>query len=277
MKKLLWICLIVITMMMGPTTGTSDESYRLSMLPRHSPSEILKRITPLACCLTDRTGRTVIPVVERNYTDYEKQVNAGNIQIGYENPVVYVNVSQRHEVLAMAMDEDGNDKFRGLIIVTKTSDIKSVSDLKHRKICVVGMSSAGGYLSPKLRLKNVGLDVEKDCVVIEAVDNKQENVIFSVYTGTVDAGFIKESALHMADAYIPPGQIRVLEEGEWLPNYALSVDRSLPSSIKETIRKTLVGLEKTDPVLSAMHISGFRPSSDNDYDIVRKAMNIDIP
>lgn len=274
MKKIRWIILII-GICIAPILGAGEERYQISMLPRHSPSEIMRRITPLACCLSERIKVPVIPVVERNYAEYEKRILSGDIQIGYENPSVYVRVSERHEVLAMALDNEGKDQFRGLIIVRKESEIASPVDLKNRKICIVSRSSTGGYLSPKLFLMEQGVDVETDCKVFEAVDNKQENVIFSVYTGEAEAGFIKESALTMADSYIPPGQIRVLTHTSWFPNYALSVDRSLPFSVKAAIKETLVRLKSSDPVLISLKIGGFRAATDDDYALVRKALKIE--
>jgi ABC-type phosphate/phosphonate transport system substrate-binding protein len=106
------------------------------------------------------------------------------------------------------------------------------------------------------------------------LDNKQENVILSVYYGDVDAGFIRESALRKVDSYVPPSQIRVIKRTAWLPNWALSVNRTMPDEAKKIIKETILRLTKGDKVLQALKIDNFIPAKDTDYDIMRKAAGL---
>lgn len=257
--------------------ASATEKYQLSMLPRYSSEEINKRITPLAKYLSNKIGTTVEPVITSDFAQYERRLKNGEIEVGYENPYIYVRVSDSQEVLAMTIKGKEGDRFRGIIIVRADSNIASVNDLKNRKICVVGRTSAGGYLSQKLSLMQKGIDIENDCEISEAIDNKQENVIFSVYTGEADAGFIRESALHMADKFVPSSKIKVINRSAWLSNWALSVKRTLPAETKRAIQGALTSLKKNGPVLKALKIEGFRIATDEEYDPVRKAAGMKIP
>ncbi len=256
---------------------SAGQTYQLSMLPRYSSEEINRRITPLARYLSQIIGTKVEPVIASNFTQYEKRLKNGDIEVGYQNPYIYVLVSQTHEVLAMALKGKGGDRFRGIIIARADSNIASLNDLKNRKISIVGLTSAGGYLSQKLTLMQKGIDMEKDCQVSEAVDNKQENVILAVYTGEADAGFIRESALHMADKFVPRSKIKVINRSAWLPNWALSVKRTFSEKQKMAIQKALVKLKRNDPVLKALKIKGLRAATDIEYDPVRQAAGMRIP
>lgn len=256
---------------------SAGETYKLSMLPRYSADEINKRISPLTEYLSQKIGTSVKPVIASNFSQYEKRLKNGEIQIAYENSYIYVRVSKIHEVLAMAIKGKGGDRFRGIIIVRKNSNIVSLEDLKGKKISIVGITSAGGYLSQKLALRQKGIDVEKDCHISEAVDNKQENVILSVFLGEADAGFIRESALHMADKFVPPSKIKVINKSAWLPNWALSVKRSIPAEKKKAIQRALVSLKKNHPVLKALKIDRFRIATDREYDTVRQAAGMKMP
>jgi phosphonate transport system substrate-binding protein len=138
-------------------------------------------------------------------------------------------------------------------------------------ISIVGFTSAGGYLSQKLSLMEAGINVETECTIAEAVDNKQENVILAVYTGEADAGFIRESALHQADSYISAAQIKVVSECAWLPNWAFSVNRAMPTKTKKEIQAALLDLKPDHPVMKALKIDSFRSAGDGDYDPIRRA------
>ena len=251
--------------------------YQLSMLPRYSTEEIYKRITPLVDYLKTKTGLNIAPIMTTTFDQYTKALIGGKVAIGFENPYIYVLASRSHEAVAMAVKGRNGDKFRGIIITAKDSPLHSLMDLKGKKIAIVGYTSAGGYLSQKLSLLDKGIDITKDCQLEEAPENKQENVVFSVFTGDVDAGFIRESALHKADQFVPAGSIRVLAYTAWLPNWALSVKRTVAAADKEKIVKAIREIPDNSPVLRALRIKKFRPAQDSDYDVVRRAAGLPLP
>jgi phosphonate transport system substrate-binding protein len=269
-RIVLLLCFCLLLTFPSQELGAAEDGYKFSMLPRYFPKRIRSMIEPMAAHLSDALGVPVTAVLAKDFREYENRLKSGEIQIGYENPLVYTKVSERHEVLAMAVKGAGGERFRGIVIARPDSQIEQLGDLKHKKIIIVGKTSAGGYLSQKLSLAENSIDVAQDCLLEEASDNKQENVIISVSIGDGDAGFIRESALHIADQYIQPGTIKVVAPCAWLPNWALSVDRNLPSERKAAIRKAVVSLQEASPALEAMGISGFKVAKDDQYDVVRQ-------
>jgi phosphonate transport system substrate-binding protein len=263
--------LLIFAIFMVLPTLTAAVEYQFSMLPRYFPEKLTKMMTPLAEHLATQTGEKIKAILTDDFSDYEKQVNHGNIAIGYQNPLVYVNVANNHEVLAMAVKGKDGDKFRGIIITRPDSDIKSLADLKGKLVMIVGETSAGGYLSQKLSLSDAGIDISEMTINV-AADNRQENVIISVSVGDVDAGFIRESAFHIADKYIPPNSIKTITETAWLPNWALSINRNIDPSLKEKVRQTVLNLQENGPVLQALGLRGFRKANDSEYDVMRKLL-----
>ncbi|MBU1419640.1 MAG: phosphate/phosphite/phosphonate ABC transporter substrate-binding protein [Proteobacteria bacterium] len=248
--------------------------YKLSMLPRYSTEEINNRITPLAEYLRKKTGLNILPTLTSTFDQYLKQLSSGGIDIGFENPYIYVLAAESHEVIAMAVKGGDGDRFRGIIITRSDSSLSAIDDLIGKKVAIVGYTSAGGYLSQKLTLLENGIDVQKDCTIEEVPENKQENVVFSVYTGDVDAGFIRESAIDKAGDFIPSGAIRVMASTAWLPNWALSVSRNMQPEDREKIVKAIEELEPGHPVLLALKTKALRPARDSEYDPVRKAAGL---
>lgn len=269
MKKLtgiIWTLVLLCSLSLTAGSAVAGEVYKLSMLPRYYPEKITAMITPLATYLSAETGLSIVPVLTDNFADYEKQVINNTIAIGYENPVVYENVSTAHEVIATAIKGQGGDRFRGIIITRPDSPIRSLEDLRQKSIMIVGKNSAGGYFSQAMTLMDKGIVVNRDCTLSVAADNKQENVIIAVSVGDVDAGFIRESALHKADKYIQPGSIKVLTQTAWLPNWAFSLQRTMPQEDKNRIMSALLSLKKESEVLQAMELNGFKRASDFDYE-----------
>ncbi len=254
-----------------------SDRYSFSMLPRYAPEEIIKRITPLAVYLSKNVNIKVEPVVSRDFDEYSSRLRRGDILIGYENPYIYTLVSNEHEVLAKAVKGRSGDKFRGIIITRTDSEIVDIDDLRGKTISIVSKTSAGGFLSQQATLQKAGFDLNHDMVLVEALDNKQENVLLAVYYGDVDAGFIRESALHVADSYLAPSQIKVIKRTEWLPNWALSINKKAPADIKASIRNAVLRLEEGNSVLKALKIKRFEKVQDSDYDVIRMTVGMPIP
>ncbi len=268
-----WIMVMMIVWNLSIIQAVAQERYKLSMLPLYSPEEINKRIVPLANQLSNSLKVKIETVVAKDFIQYERRIQSGEINIAYSNPMVYVRIATVHEALVVAADKEGT-RFRGLIITRMDSPLKKLLDLKGKTVSIVGLTSAGGYLSQRMTLLEEGLDTKKDMRLVEALDNKQENVILSVYQGDVDAGFIRESALNSVDAYVPPTQIKVLAKTAWLPNWVISVSQSLSPDLKEAIRKSLVSLKADDPVLKAMGIRRFEVTTDQDFADLRKVVDL---
>lgn len=256
---------------------TFAASYTISMLPMYSTEEINKRIVPMAEYLSKETGLRIIPALASTFDQYSKRLANGSIDIGYENPYIYALASKQHEVIAMAVKGTEGDKLRGIIITRTDSNLSKVDDIMDKKVMIVGYTAAGGYLSQKLTLLEHDIDIDQDCTVEEAPDNKHENVIFSVYTGDVDAGFVRESALHKVDEFVPPGAIRVLDRTAWLPNWALSVNRKMVPEDRKKIVRAIQKLESGDLVLKSLKVKALRPAKDSEYDSVRKAAGLASP
>ncbi len=273
MNRFLFVIFATLLLFFKPQ-AMSAETYQFSMLPRYSSEEILKRITPLAKHLT--TDIQIEPYLTTNFDQYLKSLQNGVIEIGYQNPYIYTLASKDHEVIAMAVKGQAGDKFRGIIISRPDNRIGSLEELKGKTISYVGPTSAGGFLSQKLTLMQAGIDVEKDMELTIAVENKQENVIFAVYSGDADAGFIRESALNRVQNFVPTNAITVVKRTAWLPNWALSVKRSLPDDVKRKIKEKLAQLKKGHPALKALKIDSLRPAVDAEYDPVRRAAGIEL-
>jgi phosphonate transport system substrate-binding protein len=269
MKKILPLCFFLVLFSCDRLYAAR---YTFSVLPRYFPEKLVSMHTPLTQYLSKELGSEVELILTEDFAHYEMQMLKGAISIGYQNPVVYANVSAQHEAIATAILGKDGDKFRGLVIARADSKIAGLDDLKGKTIMIVGKTSAGGYLSEKLSLLERKIDVTKDCQIVQAAGNHQENVIISVSVGDVDAGFIQEGAFAIADEFIAPNSIKKVSETAWIPNWAVSVDKNIPKEQKEKIRAALLKITPESEVAKALGISGFKSAGDADYDVIRKLM-----
>ena len=243
----------------------------VALLPRYSVEFMNKRTNLLAQYLSNQLEKEVKPVITTDFNDFTSRIQSGEITIGLEDPMVYVAVSNVHEAVATVIKND-MAKLRGVIIVRKDSSIEKLEDLEGKVVSIAGKGSAAGYLSQKITLAEIGLSPGRDYKIETAVENKHENVILSVYTGDVDAGFVRRISIKQVSKFIPIEKIRILKATAWLPNWALSVNSNLPAAIKTEIADAIVDLRVDSPVAKSFKINGFQPADDFSYDPIREAL-----
>jgi phosphonate transport system substrate-binding protein len=263
MKKIL-VLLVALCSLAAPVQA---REYVLSILPRYYPERLTEMMTPLAEYLSAQMGEKVRLELTKDFPDYESKIKSGAIDIGYENPLIFSRITTSHEAIAMSVNKEDGEKFRGIVISRADSGIKNLTDLTGKTVMIVSDTSAGGYLSQNLSLIKGGIDPKK-IHFMTAAENRQENVIIPVSVGDVDAGFINESAFNMANKYILPGSVVKVTETEWLPNWAISVKRDMPPEARQKLVNALLALKEDSPVLKALGIIHFRQASDKDYSVM---------
>ena len=160
--------------------------------------------------LTRKTGYEFKLVIPKDFEDFFDIVKQGKVEFSYSNPYIYIQLADKGFLRAFAntiLPQTG-DIFRGIIITHKDSPIRTLNDLKGKKVMVVSYKSAGGFLAQKLFLYENNIDVSKDLSLIDG--KRQEEVILNVYRKNVDAGFVRESALDVLEEEIDLGKIRIL-------------------------------------------------------------------
>ena len=100
----LLIAFAILFSLMMPATGFAAE-IKFGLLPRLPEKELLPMFTPLAKHLEKETGMKVILVIPKDFDTYTKQAIAGDFDIGFTNPNIYITAkraSPEVEPLALA-------------------------------------------------------------------------------------------------------------------------------------------------------------------------------
>jgi phosphonate transport system substrate-binding protein len=245
-------------------------------LPQYSHTESFQRHHRLVAYLAEETGLSIRQVFPDTFDDHINMFGQGKIDISFSNPFVYVKLANRFGARAMTriIEEGGRAEFRSQIIARRdNTEITSIADCRGRSWVAVDPSSAGGYLFPLGHFVDNGLQLEDFSEVVFA-GGRQENVILGVYAGLHDIGSIREGSLAVVADKIDIEQIKVIDHSAWYPGWVYASSPRLSPQVVETIRSAMLKLDyagnpRHRDILAAATFTGFVPSDDRDFDLVR--------
>jgi len=277
MKKALLGVGVLLAVVAGMAAGASAE-IKFGVLPRLSAVEMHAMFNPLAEYLSKETGEKVTLIIPKDFDAYKAMVKDGQVDIGFANSLVYVEIKKGVNVdpLAVAVEKKAGTRFRGIVIVRKDSGFDSLSKLKGKKLIFVDKSSVV-YLTGMLLLSKRGMDVKKDFTTLPFA-KKVDNVTMAVFNKAADAGVIREDDLEKMKDKVDLGQIKVLAYTEYSPNWPVFSMPKLSKDTTEKIRAALLKLKpneaESEKILEAAKLTGFAPVSDKDYDSLRQAAKL---
>jgi phosphonate transport system substrate-binding protein len=268
--------LLIVAAMVLSLTGAASAEIRIGTPPLHSVAELQVMYGPLLEYLARETGEKVRLVVPKDFEAFKHAVKAGQMDAGFANPLVYVQVKNNVDIepLALSSDVEGGTRFRGILIARKDSAITKPQDLKGKKVSFLDKDSAAGYVFQMLLLSRAGLDVDKDITVLPFA-KKHENVAIAVLNKTADAGGIREEELGKMKDKVDVSQLRIVGYTDYFPNWPFFAAPKLKKDTAEKLRAALLKLRPNDrqneKVLGPARLTGFIAVSDKDYDDLRKA------
>jgi phosphonate transport system substrate-binding protein len=261
----------------------------VQFVPSQNAETLEAKAKPLEKLLGDKIGIPVKVSVSTSYNTIIEAMASKQVDIGFLPPSAYVLAHDSKspaaaDILLQAQrfgveDATGQptttlvDFYKSMIIVKADSPIKTLKDLKGKKIVWQDVTSAAGYVYPAYMLKKEGLDPDKDITGITVKGH--DKAVLAVLNGEVDAAAIFQDArtLVMKDYPDVFTQTRALGFSEKIPNDTISVRPDMDVDWKKKIQQAFIDIGK-DPegqkIISDVYShKGYVVSEDTTFDIVR--------
>lgn len=133
------------------------------------------------------------PVVVVPVTGDKQMGVAAAHQVDYmlANPAVaaVLTDTMKAELLASMIWKFG-DQFGGVVFTTPKTNIKSIEDLRGKKLMAHVGTSAGGHLFPRYHVLQKGIQIPQDVARMQEVP-RQDDIVLAVKSGAFDFGFVR--------------------------------------------------------------------------------------
>jgi phosphonate transport system substrate-binding protein len=173
---------------------------------------------------------------------------------------VYLENKDAVEPILTTVQTDGSTGYYSIMVARADSGIKTLADMKGKKLGFADPDSTSGYLIPVTSLpKDIGADV-KDFFASTGFGGGHEQLVLEVLKGTFDAGTTWGSGIgDFKDGYSSGNLHKMVEKGLikmddlvelWksplIPNGPIVVRTSLDADVKAKFKDFMVNLPQTD-------------------------------
>ncbi|MFF2091454.1 phosphate/phosphite/phosphonate ABC transporter substrate-binding protein [Paenibacillus sp. NPDC058174] len=267
--------------------GYAPTTLTVQFVPSQNADTLEAKAKPLEKLLSDKLGIDVKVSISTDYNTIIEAMASKKIDVGFLPPSAYVLAKQKGaaEVILQAQrfgvqDETGAptedlvDFYKSMIIVKKDSPIKSVADLKGKKIAYQNVTSSAGYVWPAGKLLENGIDPLKDVVPVTVKGHDQG--VIAVLNGDVDAAAIFQDARNIVSKDYPTvfEDTRVLTFTEPIPNDTISVRSDMSAEWIAKLQQAFIDIGN-DPdghaiIKEIYSHEGYVKSDDSIFNIVRE-------
>ncbi|MFW3621227.1 phosphate/phosphite/phosphonate ABC transporter substrate-binding protein [Staphylococcus caprae] len=267
--------------------GYKPKELTVQFVPSQNADKLEAKAKPLEKLLSDKLGIPVKVSVSTNYNTIVEAMKSKKVDVGFLPPTAYTLAHDQKaaDLLLQAqrfgVNNDGSpnkklvDDYKSEILVKKGSKIKSLKDLKGKKIALQDVTSTAGYTFPLATLKKeTGINATKDMKIVNVKGHDQ--AVISLLNGDVDAAAVFQDARTIVKKDQPNvfKDTKILKLTEPIPNDTISVRPDMDKTFQEKLKKAFKEIAKSKKghkIISEVYShEGYTDTKDSNFDIVRK-------
>jgi len=249
--------LVLVVIMFVLSVSYSWAEVKLGILAQRGIDEAVKEWSSLNEYLSEKVGERFV-LVPLNFSEFRNFYVGEKSGFIFTNPWFYVRAKVRRgaHAIVTARYQGSGSMFGGVIFTRKDKGIAELKDLRDRVVMVPKLSSVGGWLFQKGVFVQNGIIPEKDFrQLIETEKESQDEVVYAVRDGKVDAGTVRTNILEtmQRQGKINIADFRVIHPVEHpnfselcstplYPDWPVAALKDTPLSLVEKVKQVLLSI-----------------------------------
>ena len=254
---------------------------RVAFTPSRDPTALHEAAGQFADEFRKLSGLPVKAVVTADYAGVVEALRSRLVEMAFVHSVGYVYAAREAgcQILAKATRR-GAATYTARIFVRRSSGIRSLPELRGKRIAFVDPTSTSGYIYPMVLLIKAGLVQNRDPKTFfrEAIfAGAHDAALLALLNGTVDAAAVfDEAPQRLLPDRSRATELLMVAESPPIPNDGVCVRQGLEAGLVGRLTQALLGLnfpEHRAILLRLYNIDGLISARDQDYDPVREAVD----
>ncbi len=243
-------------------------AFKLNMfgvVPLENAVAMNKKFTPLVEYLNKTLATDYVIKVGKDYVEAIDDLGCGKVMVSYQTPTTYIEGKHKHGTKLLGyFEKDGAPTYKSAIVVSKASGIKSLAELRGKRICFGSEKSTGATLVPLAMLAEAGITL-KD-LSHYAYLGGHDIVANAILKGEYDAGGMMDSVV---SEFTGKGLVAI-KTSEPIPQFPICVNKDIEPEVAEKIKKALLSITDT-AIIKAIDkgYTRFLEAKDSDFNGIR--------
>lgn len=256
----------------APRHPPPEKTLLIGLTPEHNIFKQVRRYEPLADYLSKKTGVRVTLKVLTYRGNIIDNFQSLKLDGAFFGSFSYVLAHAKLGVVALARPEapDGTSSYHGVIFVRKDGGIRTVRQMKGKRLARVARATTAGYLFPSIFLGRAGVRNPETYFKEIYYAGTHEGTIDDVLDRKADVGVSKNTVYDRfaAENSRIGRDLAILGKSDDVPENALALRKDIEDSVKRKLVDALIAM-RADPegakVLKAFGARRFIATTDADY------------
>ena len=250
-----------------------DKPVMIGFDIRNSQLEDTKQYLPFLDYLAKATGFSFSMRFTAKDESIVDLLGQGVVQFAFVGADTYLQAQQKYGVVAVVRGLNQVDKaeYQAVIVVSPTSTISDLGELKGKRFAFGGKTSTQGRLIPLILLSEHGIGL--DDLAGHVFTGSHRNCAQAVVRGEADACGMQDTlGRELADA----GLVKIIATSRFFPSSGVVAAKNVPADLLGRVKKALVDFQPNGVDKEGLYNwdktempHGFTNSTDGDYEDLR--------
>ncbi|MDX2196248.1 MAG: phosphate/phosphite/phosphonate ABC transporter substrate-binding protein [Cytophagales bacterium] len=288
MKKLFpHLCFVIISVLCCTCSSGKKDTERTTIkfyfTPSNDADQLIENSKKFIDYLQKETGYKIETAIPTNYITVIEAFGSKRADIAWMNSFGYILANEKYGANAsLRIIRNGSTFYRGQIIANVASGINTLKDLNGKRFAYVDPASTSGYILPSKMLKDNNITPNntvygmKHDVVVTMVYQQQADAGATFYSPPRD-GKIKDARERVLTQFPDvEKKVKIIALTDSIPNDPLVFRKDLPQEVVTKVRDAILKYSESEEgkqVYQTLYaIDGFIPTTDADYDYLRRTI-----
>lgn len=268
-----FILLIMLVVLPFSVLGAStQDEILIGLIPEMNVFKQMERFRPLAEYLSNETGMSVRLTILSRYGNIIERFTNEEMDGAFFGSFTGAMAIQKLGLVPIArpVNLDGESTYHAHIYTRKDSGIKSVRDMKGKKMAFVERATTAGYVFPLAYLKEHDIKNIDTFFSEHFFAGSHDASLIAVLDGKADIGASKNTVFDWVREQDPrvDREIVILADSAKVPSNGLLVRKGLDKGIINKLKQSLLNLDKSSEgkeILKKFRAQKFIDTTINDY------------
>ncbi len=252
----------------------NNPAFRMAVAPLISPENSFTLYSPFVKYLAEQLGKKPQLIQRQTNAEVNELVRDNDCDIAIVGDYAYMRGERDFGMTALVVPQiKGAVTYQSYILVSKSSQARSLLDLKGEKFASADILSNTGWLFPAVWLKEHGQDPDH-FFLKHLITGSNDRSIQAVMEGLADGAAVNSQVYDLAAAKNPliPSSTRIIQKSPLYGAPPIVISRNMDPKWRDAILQALLGMH-LDPIgriiLSCLKIDRYRIPAPGLYDSVR--------